>query len=83
MGGASAARNTALAAAEGEFVALIDSDAEWLRAKLERQLACLAERGFAAVALNPDNNAPREAKILSKPFHLKDLVGEVQRLLAA
>ena len=39
--------------------------------------------GFAAVALTPDNNAPREAKILSKPFHLKDLVGEVQRLLAA
>ena len=30
-----------------------------------------------------DNNAPRDAKILSKPFHLKDLVGEVQRLLAA
>ncbi len=23
--------------------------------------------GFAAVALNPDNNAPRQAKILSKP----------------
>jgi two-component system, cell cycle response regulator CpdR len=39
--------------------------------------------GFAAVALNPDNNAPRQAKILSKPFHLKDLVNEVQRLLAA
>ena len=39
--------------------------------------------GFAAVALNPDNNAPRQAKILSKPFHLRDLVNEVQRLLAA
>jgi two-component system cell cycle response regulator CpdR len=39
--------------------------------------------GFAAVALNPDNKAPRSAKILSKPFHLKDLVNEVQRLLAA
>ena len=34
-------------------------------------------------ALNPDNNAPKQAKILSKPFHLKDLVNEVQRLLAA
>lgn len=39
--------------------------------------------GFAAVALNPDSNAPREARILSKPFHLKELVGEVQRMLAA
>jgi len=35
--------------------------------------------GFAAVALNPDNNAPRQAKVLSKPFHLKDLVAEVDR----
>lgn len=42
--GAAAARNTALAAADGEFVALIDSDDEWLPAKLERQLACLQER---------------------------------------
>ena len=40
-------------------------------------------RSFAAVALNPDNNAPKDAKVLSKPFHLKDLVSEVQRLLAA
>ncbi len=39
--------------------------------------------GFAAVALNPDNKAPKEAKILSKPFHLRDLVGEIDRMLAA
>ena len=39
--------------------------------------------GFAAVALNPDMQAPRNAKILSKPFHLKDLVGEIGRLVAA
>ena len=39
--------------------------------------------GFAAVALNPDSNAPKDAKVLSKPFHLKDLVDEVDRLLAA
>ena len=39
--------------------------------------------GFAAVALNPDSQAPREAKVLSKPFHLRELVSEIDRLLAA
>ncbi len=32
---------------------------------------------------NPDNNAPKDAKILSKPFHLRDLVDQVERMLAA
>ena len=36
--------------------------------------------GFAAVALNPDSKAPKDAKVLSKPFHLKDLVMEVDRI---
>ncbi len=39
--------------------------------------------GFAAVALNPDSRAPKDAKVLSKPFHLRDLVNEVEKLLAA
>ena len=39
--------------------------------------------GFAAVALNPVNRAPEDAKILSKPFHLRDLVQEVERMVAA
>lgn len=39
--------------------------------------------GFAAVALNPDSHAPKDAKILSKPFHLRELVDQVERLLAA
>ena len=38
--------------------------------------------GFAAVALNPANKAPKDAKVLSKPFHLRDLVDEVDRMLA-
>jgi two-component system cell cycle response regulator CpdR len=38
--------------------------------------------GFAAVALNPDNQAPKDAKILSKPFHLRDLVIEIDRMMA-
>jgi len=39
--------------------------------------------GFAAVALNPDSKAPKDAKVLSKPFHLRDLVNEVEKMLQA
>ena len=35
--------------------------------------------GFAAVALKAGKAAP-QAKVLSKPFHLRDLVAEVDRL---
>lgn len=35
--------------------------------------------GFAAVALRANRDAP-QAKMLSKPFHLKDLVMEVERI---
>jgi two-component system, cell cycle response regulator CpdR len=51
--------------------------------ELDPDIKVMFITGFAAVALNPDNNAPPQAKVLSKPFHLKDLVNEVQRLLAA
>ena len=51
--------------------------------ELDPDIKVMFITGFAAVALNPDNNAPKDAKILSKPFHLRDLVSEVQRLLAA
>ena len=51
--------------------------------ELDPDIKIMFITGFAAVALNPDNNAPKDAKILSKPFHLRDLVHEVQRLLAA
>ncbi|MGJ0394807.1 MAG: cell cycle two-component system response regulator CpdR [Methylocystis sp.] len=51
--------------------------------ELDPDIRVMFITGFAAVALNPDNHAPRQAKILSKPFHLRDLVTEVQRMLAA
>ena len=51
--------------------------------ELDPDLKIMFITGFAAVALNPDMQAPRDAKILSKPFHLKDLVGEIGRLMAA
>jgi two-component system, cell cycle response regulator CpdR len=52
-------------------------------AELDPALKIMFITGFAAVALNPDSKAPKEAKVLSKPFHLRDLVNEVNRLMAA
>ena len=39
--------------------------------------------GFAAVALHPSSQAPKQAKVLSKPFHLREIVQEVDRMIAA
>ena len=51
--------------------------------ELDPDLKVMFITGFAAVALNPDANTPKDAKVLSKPFHLKDLVNEVEKLIAA
>ncbi|HVM79367.1 MAG TPA: response regulator [Stellaceae bacterium] len=39
--------------------------------------------GFAAVALREREIGHRAAKVLAKPFHLRQLVEEVERILAA
>ncbi|MFO1237865.1 MAG: response regulator [Alphaproteobacteria bacterium] len=54
-----------------------------LAAQIDPEMKIMFITGFAAVALNPSSGAPKQAKVLSKPFHLKDLVGEVDRLIAA
>lgn len=51
--------------------------------ELQPNMKIMFITGFAAVALHPDSKAPREARILSKPVHLRELVREVDRLLAA
>jgi two-component system cell cycle response regulator CpdR len=51
--------------------------------ELDPDIKIMFITGFAAVALNPDSQAPKDAKVLSKPFHLRDLVNEVQKVLAA
>ena len=51
--------------------------------ELDPDLKVMFITGFAAVALNPDSNAPKDAKVLSKPFHLRVLVDEVNKMLAA
>ncbi len=52
-------------------------------AELDPSLKIMFITGFAAVALHPDSRAPKEAKVLSKPFHLCELVAEVDRMMAA
>jgi two-component system cell cycle response regulator CpdR len=39
--------------------------------------------GFAAVALAAGESAPAGAKVLSKPIHLREIVSEVERMMAA
>ena len=51
--------------------------------ELDPELKIMFITGFAAVTLNADMGGAKDAKVLSKPFHLKDLVQEVDRLLAA
>lgn len=51
--------------------------------EIDPDLKVMFITGFAAVALNPDSEAPRDAKVLSKPFHLRELVDEVDKLLRA
>jgi two-component system cell cycle response regulator CpdR len=51
--------------------------------EIDPDLKVMFITGFAAVALNPDSRAPKDAKVLSKPFHLRDLVTEVEKMLNA
>jgi len=52
-----------------------------LASELEPDLKIMFITGFAAVTLNTSTKAVRGAPVLSKPFHLKDLVREIDRLL--
>jgi two-component system, cell cycle response regulator CpdR len=52
-------------------------------AELDPAMKIIFITGFAAVALASNTPTPAGSKILSKPFHLKDLVDEVERVMAA
>src|SRR6476660_1145676 len=42
--------------------------------ELNEALKIMFITGLAAVALPPSSNAPKQAKVLSKPFHLREIV---------
>ncbi|MBA4794108.1 cell cycle two-component system response regulator CpdR [Phenylobacterium sp.] len=52
-------------------------------AALHPSLRIMFITGFAAVALAAGDTAPAGAKVLSKPIHLREIVTEVERMMAA
>jgi glycosyltransferase involved in cell wall biosynthesis len=61
-GGVAVARNTGMRAAQGDYIALLDSDDIWMPWKLELQLACMRARPEVGMtwtdmeAIDPDGN---------------------------
>ena len=51
--------------------------------ELDPDIKIMFITGFAAVALNSDSDAPKNAKVLSNPVRLRELVSEVNKMLAA
>ena len=51
--------------------------------ELDPELKIMFITGFADVTLNSDADKLKDTRVLSKPFHLMDLVKEVDRLLEA
>ncbi len=54
-----------------------------LAAARDPKLRIMFITGFAAVALAAGGRAPQGAKVLSKPIHLREIVAEVERMMAA
>ena len=52
-------------------------------AAVQPHLRIMFITGFAAVALSAGDRAPPGAKVLSKPIHLREIVAEVERMIAA
>jgi two-component system cell cycle response regulator CpdR len=52
-------------------------------AVIQPHLRIMFITGFAAVALSAGERAPPGAKVLSKPVHLREIVAEVERMIAA
>lgn len=65
--GAQAARNTAIHAASGEYIALLDSDDAWLPNKLERQMRIFEEHPGTGLVYSFAYRIDSEGKLLKDP----------------
>lgn len=82
--GANVARNTGLEAARGEYLALLDSDDEWLPAKVGRQVEGLAESSAAEVSYTGFRLVDEQGRLNSvrRATATGDILEEVLRLRA-
>lgn len=78
-GGVAAARNTGLSAVHGEFVALLDSDDEWLPWKLEAQLAVLREFPDAGMVWSDMTAVDEHGKVVGERY-LRTFYSAYQRV---
>ena len=51
--------------------------------ELDPDIKVMFITGFAAVALSSANQTPQGSKVLAKPIHLREIVTEVEKLMAA